>query len=359
MSSQVYNLSIRTPEDIDTAFADNTQVQQKISTIQKLKYVFDVEKTANDIALGTLFKNAYSCSLGFPACPEIVKELASYRALLTESLQVCKNLTPVFIRTFLFHQIALQAYVIDKNLSRALSVMSDIGKMAGELRGHYNTLHEQFDALRKKQIDIVTLISESDTETCIQLKKSHDQATISVLAATSSSLASATRSFFKIYAAISDASTLWDRAARHAKNLTNPDLADEDMVSMMESLDAAANDTLRPQLKTMEDAFDASMQQPPKVKNLTDVVRTMRTGRGVVPTPPKGMKFAALLDFDGGVAGEYNNSILEWLTLAKVNQTMIKALDSAIDDLALASFEISRLEQHPLVQALHASAAHL
>ncbi len=69
---------------------------------------------------------------------------------------------------------------------------------------------------------------------------------------------------------------------------------------------------------------------------LPEVVKSVRTGRdGILTAAPKKKSLVEALkqSTSGGIKGEFDESYFRWLAMAKINQVMVEALTTAIEEI--------------------------
>lgn len=366
----IYTLIINSSDDIEQVLNHNEQDKEKISEILGAKYFDSIEQTTNYLDLGDLFKEAYWKSIGFTTCQEVVNGMGSYLDLLKHSITVYTDiLTPLLIRSFKCHQMALQHFVIGKQ-ETAIAAMAETGEIAKKIASEYENLSKKFDLLRDKEVQTLCALTENRVQICTKKRElaarqeNGEGVAIysreAVLKAGISTLHGAENSLWKIQTALLKVHTFLDKAERHSKTLANPDLANPDMIEgMVSERSEKADDEFYKVLERAEKMMDTLIPDPPHMKSFTDVVKSMKTGKNAtIPITSHRTSIVKMLKSTeiGGIEKEFENSYLNWLALAKINQAMVDGMRKTIVEVEENRNDILGIERDPLVIALHATA---
>lgn len=353
----IYHFQICTLDDIEQAINDNEVVKQKVAKILDSNPHFSIERAVNALDIGDIFQKAYYETLGFNTCLGIVEQVHCYRALLITSITACNDiLTPLIIRSIKCYQTAFQHFTMsEQQRGVAIAAMAESVEISKTIADEYDKLRKRFELLRNSVSDLqVSAVANRPPiyrklETCPEDSKPILQAGIS-------SLDNACNSFGIILTDLANVSLFWNIAHSRCGYLTDPMLADPIMVDDMlleDTTRPAKDDQIFKELEIVEKSIDKHMAAPRQKSTLTEVVQFMKTGRNTTASDasPKGL-VAEVLRLPFTIEEMFENSYLNWLALARINQAMVTALRKTVIKIEQYQNNISETERNPLTIAL-------
>lgn len=373
MSGQLgvfFNLVINCPEEIDAVLRQNPTVNQKVSEVQN-NLPFSVDQVSPHLDLSDLFETTYSKSLGFAACRDIPEGVKAYRELLERFEVISADTMQLYVRALQCHQRALQ-YWASEDQSSAIAAMAETGEIANEIDKVYGSLGTEVQLFRDREVRIMlglakdlygfynTTVSGTDKtvkELETELNATGRKAEGLIVHALKgvSELDGAIGSQAKITSSLEHVRTFWGFAKQQVYfHLRNPSLGDPDEVLMMGSEKSEAEEMFLGVIREAITFIETSAKKQEK-KELSDVVKSMRTGRGM-PTPNAGVDVFIGSIETKGVKEEFETSYLKWLAVAKTHRAMCKELKAVRLTIRMKEREIERMERDPVVIGLHAVA---
>lgn len=342
---------------IDQAFIGKERDQQKISNIIKERYQGCKVQSPYYLCLGYLFTETYWKSLGYPACQEAVEGIDNYQKLLKHSITVYNDLlTPLFIRSFNCHQVALQCFA-SGHKEKAAALMAETGEIAKKIAEECKNLGKKFDLLRDKEVQILLALTDNQVKICEkqrELEQNENNATHllkQLMEGGVSFIDDAQKSLRKITTVLADATLFWGQTELHCDILAFPYVAE-----IMENRELGKSELVDKEFyDDLERKFSIIFKPEPQKKTMSEVTKSMKAGRDILVQPSnspiKGFVETIKSHLTRGIAEEFEDSYLSWLALAQVNKSMFTAAKEALVDVEEVQDKIKK-EMDPLVIAL-------
>ncbi len=358
----VCNIGVNSLENIDRILDSNEQDKEKVCEILIANYSnFGLEQIEGYLDIGNLFNKVYQGSLGFNTCSEVIKALNDYQMVLKDSLAECNNsITALFMSAFNCHLEALQ-YKRIGNQALAISAMAKTGEIAKQINSKYERLSKEFllfantipSIMRRLHSD--ELLMYNKQRELRQAKKSaldnslekSFETGLSFLGNAIKSLGQINTSMLNVYRFVANI---------YMEMLTNPVLADTDLVEVLESSDyPSVVEEFCQHLEQGEQILEITSSDFSPKKNMAEVVGNMKTGTTtVISDPLQGSVFKLFkATISKGIEQEFEHSYFNWLALAKINQILVNAIEQALVIVSENQKNILQNEKVPLVIALH------
>lgn len=298
-----------------------------------------LEETENYLDLADRYKRAHAKSLAFVTSLEFVKGIDRYKTLLAESLNVLDALTPDLVDAFQCHKKAKEFYLNPKAKMHAIMQMEKTNKIAEKITRSYLELYSKIQNVQKDQFEIQSRLSE-DENTLMRWNNSPlIQQGLSYLKTSLEDSWEIDDNLVKMRLFCRSTLKFIDKLA--SSNLSNP--------QMVEALETPPESD---DFTKIEEQLNAALP-PPKQLTPEEVYKSMRTGTRELlnPVPKIVTVFRAINKSE--IEKSFEDSYLKWLTLAKVNATLMTHMQSALSNVNNCQTDILSLEQDRRVTALN------
>lgn len=356
----ISKLNINSPEDLNIALNSSELDQQKISRFANKISESSHIQTPYYLCLSSIFKETYQNSLGFPTVREVINELDGYNKLLEHSISVYNDvLTPLFIRALNCHRTALRCFVTEENAGAA-AAMAETKEIAQQVASTCQDLSQEFHLLRDREVKIWCALSREQVKIYQKVRGSNSAKLEPILNLGIDQTDKAINSLGKIVTVLANVCLFLKMASSHSDLLAFTNLADPGYIELLQEREAGKlgpddkrwineAQTKAENLVSHIDLYD------PQPTTLTEVVKSMKTGRNILQQPNN----SPLKDYfddvksqlSNNLEGEFEDSYLKWVALAKSTQTMATATRDGLADATGILNEINQ-ETDPLAMAL-------
>jgi len=358
----ISKLNINSPEDLNIALNSSELDQQKISRFADEISEFSHVQTPYYLCLSSIFKETYQNSLGFPAVREVINELDGYNKLLEHSISVYNDvLTPLFIRSLNCHRAALCCFVTEDNAGAA-AAMAETKEIAQQVASTCQDLSQEFHSLRDREVKILCALSGVRAKIYQKLREvgANSAKLKPILDLGIDQADKAINSLGKTVTVLANVCLFLKMASSHSDLLADTDLAYPECIELLQEREAGKLDPdderwiAEAQTKVQNAVSHIDLYEP-QPTTLTEVVKSMKTGRNILQQPNN----SRLKDYFDNVKSrlsnnleeEFEDSYLKWAALAKSTQTMATATRDGLADVTGILNEINQ-ETDPLAMAL-------
>ena len=356
----LYNIKINSLEDIEKALSDGDIGPRVIKKF--LTPLRNIEQIPNFSDIGDLFKTAYWKGLGFTSTQKIVRGMEDLQEELQYSFSLYTTvLTPLFIRSFQCHEVALEHFTLGRK-QEAVDAMAETGQIAKRIGDAYTELDKKVLSLRERETTLALSVLQDNNQICIRhrmLKGQgiEDPKAISILKAlkkVDSSLMASANCISKAQTAALDVHVLLAQAKSDAEILVKPRLGNLFKVNFLQSKHLRSSDS------TFENAVAKLLDQSnqilptPQPRSPSGMVPEMKTGTNAIKsgTSSRINELLSMARPADTIQEEYEESYINWLTVAKVHLALFSQTKEALDSIKEGQAEILEWEKDPLVRAL-------
>jgi hypothetical protein len=170
-TASIVSLNIYFPDDIERVLNSSREIQQTISGILRCNY-YRIEQDIDDLRqISGLFESARHGSKNFSSYAEVVGLMDSYQSLLKNSLTICNDfVAPLFISSFKCHQLALN-YLQNERNDLAMETITQVEESARKMTSGYEKLISESKLLGEKAERVFVALLDDQLPMCIKQRE--------------------------------------------------------------------------------------------------------------------------------------------------------------------------------------------